>query len=147
MKKLKIYKESGEFVIERVNEFDHATKRFFITKEGLLEGLQAYESVLADYDLVVDTDLFATVINFLNSGMVSGAVKDKLEQKYIERHVGLTLSHAEELLYKMDKALDRLEGKGAYIAFVELQDLLLEWNLLGHNFAYSGLQDWIESDD
>lgn len=57
MKKLKIYKESGEFIIERINEFNHATKRFFITEEGLLEGLQAYQSVISDYFIEVSENL------------------------------------------------------------------------------------------
>lgn len=67
MKRLLIYKENGEFVIERVNEFNHATKRMFISQEGLLEGLQAYKPVIADYQLEVSEDLWALVINFVNS--------------------------------------------------------------------------------
>jgi len=67
MKKLQIYKENGEFVIERVNEFNHATKRSFISEESLKEGLRAYKDVLADYQLDVSDELWAFVINYLNS--------------------------------------------------------------------------------
>ncbi|HAJ4014852.1 hypothetical protein MXL46_20910 [Heyndrickxia sporothermodurans] len=67
MKKLRIYKENGEFVIERVNQFDHATKRFFTSEEGLKEGLQAYQPVMDEYELEVSDELWAFVINFLNS--------------------------------------------------------------------------------
>lgn len=65
-KKLEIYKEDGEFVIRRTNEFNHATKRYFITEEGLKEGLDAYEPVMHEYELEVSNDLWALVINHLN---------------------------------------------------------------------------------
>ncbi|MEB6551430.1 hypothetical protein MXL46_20695 [Heyndrickxia sporothermodurans] len=67
MKKLRIYKENGEFVIERVNQFDHATKRFFISEEGLKEGLQAYKPVIHEYELEVSEKLWPLVINFVSS--------------------------------------------------------------------------------
>lgn len=67
MKKLQVYKENGEFVIERVNEFNHAWKRSFISEEALKEGLRAYKDVLADYQLDVSDELWAFVINYLNS--------------------------------------------------------------------------------
>ena len=66
MKILKIYKENGEFVIERVNQFDHATKRYFATEEGLKEGLDTYQLVISEYELEVSEDLWALVINHLN---------------------------------------------------------------------------------
>jgi hypothetical protein len=53
MKKLKIYKENGEFVLERINQFDHATKRFFITENGLLEALDQYHLVMHEYELSI----------------------------------------------------------------------------------------------
>ncbi|MEH7417623.1 hypothetical protein V7266_20350 [Neobacillus drentensis] len=68
-KKLKIYKENGEFVIERINEFNHAIKRFFVTQDGLFEGLKAYGTGITDFQLDVSEELWATVINFLNNGM------------------------------------------------------------------------------
>lgn len=72
MKKLLIYKQVGdsrieEYVIERVNPFNHATKRFFVSEQGLLEGLKAYKPVMEEYELEVSEDLWAIVINFLNS--------------------------------------------------------------------------------
>lgn len=68
LKKLKVYKENGEFVVERNNEFNHATKRSFLTEDGLLEGLEAYTNVLDDYEVEVSKELWAKVINFLGRG-------------------------------------------------------------------------------
>ncbi|EJP0467934.1 hypothetical protein NVA59_005409 [Escherichia coli] len=67
MKKLLIYKENDDFVIERVNEFNHAFKRTFISEQGLLEGLQAYRLVISEYQLEVSDELWSMVLNFLNS--------------------------------------------------------------------------------
>jgi hypothetical protein len=67
MKKLLIYKENGEFVIERVNEFNHAFKRNFISEQGFLEGLQSYQQVISEYELEVSEELWSMVLNFLNS--------------------------------------------------------------------------------
>ncbi|RHW31495.1 hypothetical protein D1B31_22065 [Neobacillus notoginsengisoli] len=61
MKTLHVYKENGEFVIERVNEFNHATKRLFVTEEGLKEGLDCYRPVIAGYKVAVDVELIALV--------------------------------------------------------------------------------------
>lgn len=72
MKKLKIYKENGEFVIERVNQFNHATKRLFISEEGLKEGLQSYQMVIDEYELEVSEELWALVNNFVNSKEFQG---------------------------------------------------------------------------
>lgn len=38
MKTLKIYKENNEFVIERINQFNYATKRTYITEKEFIEG-------------------------------------------------------------------------------------------------------------
>lgn len=65
MKKLLVYKENDEFVIERVNEFNHSTKHYFITEEGLKEGLDAYDPVIHEYALEVSKELWAMVINHL----------------------------------------------------------------------------------
>lgn len=67
MKKLKIYKENGDFVIERINEFNHAFKRHFITEQGLLEGLQSYQPVMEQYELDVSKELSALITTFLSS--------------------------------------------------------------------------------
>lgn len=69
MKKLLIYKtENGDFCIERVNEFNHSTKRFFITEEGLKEGLDAYLPVISEYGIEASGDVWALVINHLSKG-------------------------------------------------------------------------------
>lgn len=60
MKKLKIYRESDELVLERVNPFNHSTKRYFITERGLIEALEAYPD-LTEYELEVDADLWEIV--------------------------------------------------------------------------------------
>ncbi len=67
MKKLLIYKENDEFVIERVNEFNYASKRYFISEQGFFEGLQSYQQVISEYELEVSDELWALVLNFLNS--------------------------------------------------------------------------------
>lgn len=63
-KTLKIYKEDGDFVIERVNQFNHATKRYFMSEDGLREGLNAYWLDMDDYKLEVNEDL-QTLVNHL----------------------------------------------------------------------------------
>lgn len=54
MKKLKIYKEDDSFVLERINQFDHATKRYFITENGLLEAFDQYQPVMEEYELFIE---------------------------------------------------------------------------------------------
>lgn len=66
MKTLKVYKENGEFVIERMDEFNHSIKSNFITEEGLKEGLDAYDTVIDEYDVQVSKDLWTLVIKHLN---------------------------------------------------------------------------------
>jgi len=69
MKRLKIYKtDEGEFCLERINEFGHGTKRFFISEEGLLEGLDAYsKNELNQYEIEVESnELWSVLINHLN---------------------------------------------------------------------------------
>lgn len=61
MKKLKIYRENGEYVIERVNQFGHSTKRFFITEAGLIEGIEAYNPVISEYEIELDEHLWRIV--------------------------------------------------------------------------------------
>ncbi|KAB2331564.1 hypothetical protein F7731_18460 [Cytobacillus depressus] len=64
MKTKKIYKDKDEFVIQRVNQFNHSTKRIFISEQGLIEGLEAYSQFdLSQYDIQVSPELWATVIN------------------------------------------------------------------------------------
>ncbi|WP_087974577.1 hypothetical protein [Oceanobacillus rekensis] len=54
MKKLKIYKGNNEFVIERINEFDHSFKSQYITENGLLEAVEAYRPIIYEYELIVE---------------------------------------------------------------------------------------------
>jgi len=61
MKKLKIYRQNGEYVIERVNQFGHSTKRFFITEAGLIEGIEAYNPVIGEYEIELDDELWQVV--------------------------------------------------------------------------------------
>lgn len=58
-----------------------------------------------------------------------------------------TLEHAKEILKKIDNKIDVLEGENVHSAILEIQDLLLEWNLIGHNFATNGIQDYVKSDN
>lgn len=53
-------------MIERVNEFNHATKRFFATENGLKEGLDAYHHVIDEYKIEASDDVWALVINHLS---------------------------------------------------------------------------------
>ncbi|MCM3405939.1 hypothetical protein [Cytobacillus oceanisediminis] len=62
MKKLKMYKENGEFVIERVNQFGTSFKRSFITEEGFQEGLDSYNWVIHEYDIEVSDNLRDLVV-------------------------------------------------------------------------------------
>lgn len=66
MKKLLIYEQEGEFVIEHINSFNHSTKRFYVTENGLFEGLGAYKPVIDQYQLEVSETLWSKVIGFLN---------------------------------------------------------------------------------
>lgn len=87
MKTLKIYKQNDEFVIERVNEFNHATKRFFITEEGLKEGLDSYRLVMEQYEIEASEDVRTLVINHLNRGWVKPffvAVKNREKSQKTE---------------------------------------------------------------
>lgn len=67
MKILKIYKENCDYVIERVNEFNHSEKRFFATETGLKEGLDVYKPVMDEYEIEASGSVWSLVINHLNS--------------------------------------------------------------------------------
>ncbi|RDU34712.1 hypothetical protein DRW41_22060 [Neobacillus piezotolerans] len=66
VKKLKVYKKDGEFVIERINEFNHSWKKSFVTEEGLKAGLDSYRPVMDEYEIEAADGLFALVANHLN---------------------------------------------------------------------------------
>lgn len=57
------------------------------------------------------------------------------------------LEQAKEVLEKIDNRIDQLEGENVHAAILEIQDLLMEWNVIGHNFATNGIQDYIKSDN
>ncbi|MDU1847572.1 MAG: hypothetical protein E6778_18755 [Niallia nealsonii] len=67
MRTLRINKQENEFVIEHVNSFGHGTKRFFITENGLKEGLDAYAPVIGEYELEVSEELWGFVLNYVGS--------------------------------------------------------------------------------
>lgn len=67
MKKLLIYKENEEFIIERVNEFNHSFKNKFISEQEFHEGLKTYKPVIEEYELEVSEDLWGSTIKFMNS--------------------------------------------------------------------------------
>lgn len=67
MKVLKIYKEDNDFIIERINEFNHATKRYYKTEEGLKEGIDSYIPVLEEYEIKATDSVWPLVINHLNN--------------------------------------------------------------------------------
>lgn len=56
------------------------------------------------------------------------------------------IKDAKEILNKIDSKIDDLEGEN-YSAILEIQDLLLEWNLVAHNFATNGIQDYVKSEN
>lgn len=62
----------------------------------------------------------------------------------LHRQVELTLSEAKKVLYKIDSEIDKLEGKDIHKAMLAVQDYLLDWNMLGHNFTILGIQDWLD---
>lgn len=57
------------------------------------------------------------------------------------------IKDAQEVLIKIDNVIDDLEGGNNFSGILELQDLLLEWNLIGHNFATNGIQDYVKSEN
>ena len=66
MKKLKIYKtDEGEVCLERINQFNHSTKRLFISEQGLLEALDDYPN-LSDYEIEAEQELWSVIIKHLN---------------------------------------------------------------------------------
>ena len=67
VKKLDIYVEESLYVIERIDQFGHPTKRFFETTDGLKEGLYACGSVIDEYEINVSENLWPFIINALNN--------------------------------------------------------------------------------
>lgn len=69
MSKINIFKEDDNFILEHVNSFNHATKRFFKSDIQLLESLKDYgeHSQMMNKKFVVDINL-----------------DDKIAQEYLE---------------------------------------------------------------
>lgn len=66
-KTLKIYKEGDEFVIERINQFNHSHKSYWF-EEGLKEQLTSYANsgILETHEIVAeDNEIWSLVINHL----------------------------------------------------------------------------------
>jgi hypothetical protein len=64
MKKLKIYEEEDCLILERTNQFNHATKRYFISQEGLVEALNEYPT-LSEYEIECEHRLWAVIVQAL----------------------------------------------------------------------------------
>jgi len=133
MKKLHIYKENDEFVIEKVNEFNHATKRSFISEEGLFEHLEVYKDVLDQYKLEVTDDLWSKVLNYLNTGEKpshggkrEGAGRPSLGTT---KKVSITLP---------DEVWERIEHEKSYRGDISMSQFIRE--TLIHYFFPSGLK-------
>lgn len=80
MKKLKIYKQDNEFVVERVNEFNHTSKHFFSSELGLFEYLDANRHLFELHELEVNTELWTTVVNFISAGKIPSNKSIKSEE-------------------------------------------------------------------
>lgn len=65
-KRLEIYKENEDYVIERINEFNHASKKRY-SKAGLIEALENYKvhGNLEEYDIQISDELWSLVVNTL----------------------------------------------------------------------------------
>ena len=83
---------------------------------------------------------------YYNSGDTSD-ISDMSDTEGVDRMVEQTLEQAKVILYKIDDAVNKLEGDEIHKAVLEMQDLISEWNLLAHNFSQLGVQDWLESGD
>lgn len=114
MKKLKVYEENGEFVLERVNQFGTSFKRSFITEEGLKEGLDSYRPVIHEYEIEASEDVWALVINHLSQvdmkarlvGITEPAKADYIVSEY---YPDLTEAHYVEVDHNYTNPTD---GKG-----------------------------------
>nr|WP_173026436.1 hypothetical protein [Aeromonas sp. Ne-1] len=78
MKQLLIYKENGEFVIERVNdhfalsyERQDSFKRRYTTENGFVEGLRSYQPIIKEYDVIVEKELKLIVKNLFGAELLS----------------------------------------------------------------------------
>jgi hypothetical protein len=101
-KGINIYKENGEYVAERINEFNHSSKRYFVTLEGLFEYLETVQGLNGQVELEVSEELWATVINQLASADPQEKKKVGRPSCGVTKKVSITLP--EEVWVQLDVA-------------------------------------------
>ena len=72
---------------------------------------------------------------------------EEIMELNLHKEVEKVLAKAKGLLYEIDSEIDKMEGEEIYDAMMKVQEHLLQWNLLGHNFVNQGIYGWVESDD
>lgn len=102
MKTLKVYLQDNEFVIERINQFGTSFKRRFLTKQGLKEGLDAYNPVIHEYKIEISEDVWELVIHHISKVFKQGAKDCIIEEFQDEQHY----------LQVESNYIDPKEGKG-----------------------------------
>lgn len=50
---LKVYVQDNDFVVERINAFNHSTKHKYISEDGLREGIEMYKPIADELDVQV----------------------------------------------------------------------------------------------
>ncbi len=70
MKKLIIFKDNQDYVVQRTNEFGTKFEKRFVTEQGLEECLKDYKTnnVIDDYEIETSDDLWKFVIDTLGKG-------------------------------------------------------------------------------
>lgn len=72
---------------------------------------------------------------------------EEISEQNLHKEVERVLAKAKDILYVIDSEIDKMEGKDVYESMMKVQEQLLEWNLLGHNFVNQGIYGWIEPGD
>lgn len=122
-------KQTGNYIIERVNQFNHATKREFETTEDFKQALDDYKNtgVLDEHELVItDKNLYALVINHLAFGVELKSNPVGRPSVGVTKKVSLTLS--EENWKWLDEKADGNRSKF-------LREIV--WNALGNESEWS----------
>lgn len=121
---LKVYVQDNDFVVERINPFNHSTKHKYISEDGLREGIEMYKSIADELDLLVQqgvtlkdgTALLWRVANTLfdENHVVTDRTKvntfEKDDRNMNDKSLKETMKNLEEnLLYqeKISKDLDQ----------------------------------------
>lgn len=128
--KLRIYEEKNQFVIERINQFNHSSKQFFDTDEEVKEALTHYvtSSELEKYDIEIeDNKIWSLVVNHLTK-VAQNPPKNPIGRPSIgvTKKVSLTLS--EENWEWLDE-----QAKGNRSNFIREA----VWNALGNESEWS----------